>query len=164
MAYQNDPMKAIVSDIETLEEEIEQIVTARRAVEVILEATPERICQSRFPKILEAARTLNKMDLDKILWDCDLDSMSADQIVTELMKSEEGAREELQSFHTARNELLLWNREQTMKWIKEQIEDCKKTVTESQHGTVVNVAARGRLEALRDCSDRLRDVKAKYND
>ena len=164
MSYQNDPMKAIISDIETLEGEIDQIVTARKAVEIILEAAPDRICQSRFPKILEAARTLNKMDLNKILRGCDPDSMSADQIATELAKYEEGAQEELQSFYAARDELLLWNREQTMKWIKEQIENGKKTVTESKSGTVVNVAARGRLEALRDCSDRLRDVKAKYND
>ena len=163
MSYQNDPIGVIVSDLNDVNKELDRVVELRSATEVLLDIN-EPCGPDRLDKLKKAAHTVAGADYDKLLSGCDVNNMTLADIATELDAREDAIREERDSFARAYDELLVYNRAQTIKKLKIKIEAHKNTANVVDPESVGGICNHARLDAYEEILDLLENVKAKYVD
>ena len=165
MSYQNNPIEAIEADLNAVDQELDRVIEVRSAVLTLL-GINEPCGQSHLEDVKKATHVVAGADYDELLSGCDVSNMTLADIAMELDAREQAIREERDSFDRARDELLLYNRAQTMKWLKRRIVDAKKKVkrAEMDHHIEQWTASEREVEAFEACLEQLTNVKAKYVD
>lgn len=165
MSYQNNPVEAVLSDLNTVNAELDRVMELRDATVTLLSIN-EPCGQDRLEEVQKAAHVVAGADYDELLSGCDVSNMTLADIAMELDAREEAIREERDSFARAHDELLVHNQAQTIKWIKLRIVEANAKVkkAEMDHNIEQWTASEREVETLEACLEQLTNVKPKYVD